>query len=529
MALTPEQIQSALKTLKPSQITAQTAPVIMPSTTTPTTNIMPKVTQVQPLSPKQNIMSPSLQVQAWVQPEKDYIALATPQEKKALIDMVRAWGDPARARIGLQKTIDRRLEKENTARGQEPKKYVDQNNKPIVPKKNIMDTVKDIWIWIWSTVAWLWASYWVWSALKSIWKTLYGATLPPTQQEAQAIQSYKAWISNIKPVTAIDTALNAPMFQQWPFMRDPSSILWQFGTRSQIWLQSEVAASKIFKETINPLMQKADDIWISISYQDLINKAKEWIASSKKYSVTQIKQILSDIDEIAKNYQWSTTLKNLDLEKQAIVSKIPEKYLTMAKIPQEAKAAQDALSSAFREWVHSTIKDNFGVDSAKLYREYANFKGLSKIWPKALTQAGRKWWFGWAMSWIAEELATPITTTTWKLAYKWWQLAQYLPKKTLEIIKKTPEILRTSKALPIIKGIITDIPAWIIWDKVWAYIKETATDEYKKEDFIKAIENIKAWKKPWIIDSPISRDLVKWLDKESSIILLEKVLSSFDK
>lgn len=64
MALTPEQIQSALKTLKPSQITAQEAPVIMPSTTTPTTNIMPKVTQVQPLSPKQNIMSPSLEVQA---------------------------------------------------------------------------------------------------------------------------------------------------------------------------------------------------------------------------------------------------------------------------------------------------------------------------------------------------------------------------------------------------------------------------------------------------------------------------------
>lgn len=33
----------------------------------------------------------------------------------------------------MQKVIDRRLEQENTARGQEPKKYVDQNNMPIQP------------------------------------------------------------------------------------------------------------------------------------------------------------------------------------------------------------------------------------------------------------------------------------------------------------------------------------------------------------------------------------------------------------
>lgn len=133
MALTPEQIKAWLKTLKPSQITEQKAPVIMPSTTTTTTNIMPKVTQVQPLSPKQNIMSPSLEVQAWVQAEKDYKKLATPQEIATFARMIRAWEDPEQAKRGMQKVIDRRLAQENIARWQEPKNYVDQNNQPIQP------------------------------------------------------------------------------------------------------------------------------------------------------------------------------------------------------------------------------------------------------------------------------------------------------------------------------------------------------------------------------------------------------------
>ena len=134
MALTPEQIKAWLKTLKPTQITEEKSPVIMPSTTTPTTNIMPKVTQVQPLSPKQNIMSPSLEVQSGIQPEKDYKALATPEEKSKVIRMLQAGIPEATVRAGFRQAIDRRLTQENNARGQEPKNYVDHNNQPIQPE-----------------------------------------------------------------------------------------------------------------------------------------------------------------------------------------------------------------------------------------------------------------------------------------------------------------------------------------------------------------------------------------------------------
>lgn len=94
MAVTPEQIKASLTSLTPSEVKKavpkKVKPLIEPSTTTTTTEIIPEITTVKPMTVKQNQISPSLEVQAGVQPEKDYVALATPQEKRALIDMVRA-------------------------------------------------------------------------------------------------------------------------------------------------------------------------------------------------------------------------------------------------------------------------------------------------------------------------------------------------------------------------------------------------------------------------------------------------------
>lgn len=163
MAVTPEQIKASLTSLTPSEVKKavpkKVKPLIEPSTTTTTTEIIPEITTVKPMTVKQNQISPSLEVQAGVQPEKDYVALATPQEKRALIDMVRAWGDPVRAKIWLQKTIDRRLTQENNARGQEPKKYVDQNNMPIQPDVPLQGGIRRWSSWMnsleWTMLEWL--------------------------------------------------------------------------------------------------------------------------------------------------------------------------------------------------------------------------------------------------------------------------------------------------------------------------------------------------------------------------------------
>lgn len=306
-------------------------------------------------------------------------------------------------------------------------------------KANMLENIGKVWFWVWAVAWWLWASYVWWWLLKSAGKKIYWLTLPPWQQEAEAIQSYKSWISNVKPKTTVQTAIETPLLQKW--WRTLSSKLWQFGTRGMIGTQAEAKAKSLFTKTINPIMKEADKIWISFNYKDLIEEAKKNIENSNIYSSTQKTQIIEDITEIWKNYEWNTTLQNLDLEKQWLASKIPQKYQTMAKLPNETKVAQKELASVFRNKVHSTIKSIFWVDSAKIYQDYANLKWLSKIWPKALTEAGRKWGAWNLLSWVADELGTPITTTIGKLSYKAWELSQKLPKIMLKLLKASPKIL----------------------------------------------------------------------------------------
>jgi len=84
----------------------------------------------------------------------------------------------------------------------------------------------------------------------------------------------------------------------------------------------------------------------------LVNWAKERVLASKKYSPSQIKEIIANIDEIALEYEPSLSVKQIDLEKQALVGKIPQKYQNMPKLPNELKVAQKELAKEFRDAVH---------------------------------------------------------------------------------------------------------------------------------------------------------------------------------
>lgn len=386
-------------------------------------------------------------------------------------------------------------------------------------KSNILENIWKVWIWVWAVAWWLWASYLWWWLLKSVGKMIYWLTLPPWQQEAEAIQSYKSWISNTKPKTTVQTAIEQPLIQKWG--KTISSKLWQFGTRSMIWIQSEAQANNLFKNKINPLMSEADKIWISFDYKDLIWEAKKNIESSNKYSVTQKQQIISDIDEIWQNYQWKTSLKNLDLEKQWLASKIPQKYQTMAKLPNETKIAQKELASVFRNKVHSTIKSMFWVDSAKIYQDYANLKWLSKIWPKALTEAWRKWGAWNFISRVADELGTPITTIIGKLSYKAWELSQKLPIKILNLLKKSPKILYK-------------ISGSMAWAEM-VDINQLGQSAYNstKELLKSSIESIWKWDKPIWIWNPMTliyKDMKKkWKTDAEIKTYFESELKNMEK
>lgn len=373
----------------------------------------------------------------------------------------------------------------------------------------IATTAGGIWLWL--------AGLKFWGiTLESLWKKIYWLTINPTQQEAEAIQSYKAGTSSFKPKTWVETALEQPILQKW--WRTISSKIWQMWTRAMIWEQAEAAATRKFTDIINPIMNEADNVGISFDYASLFQKAKENIQNSAKYSDTQKKTILENIDELAHWYEWTTTLKNLDLEKQAIAGKIPQKYQTMAKLPNELKAAQKEVASVFRNTVHTTIKESFWVDSAKIYQDYANLKWLSKIWPKALTEAGRKWGAGSFLSWASEEIATPVTTVVGKLSYKAGKVMEMLPDLAVKWIKLLPKVLEKMKwsmsgvefvDLNMINEWVHQSKIWILqwaiknWWKTWIYkeiYKELWWQSWVQKEIDKLKNNPPAQVKTALID-----------------------------
>jgi len=359
---------------------------------------------------------------------------------------------------------------------------------PQQEKRNIWMWLR-AWLWAWA----LWGAYALGKWLETIWKATYWVTLSPTMKEARNIQSYNAWTSSYKPVTAIDSALEAPMFQKWG--RTLSSKMWMMWTRAWIGTQAEARAWNIFKKTINPLFKKAEKEWVKINYSKLLEKIKKNVVWNKKYSETDKKQILDDIKKIYKNFQWETSLKNLDLEKQWLANKLPKKYFSSIKTPQSLQNARWEVAKVFRETLHDTMKSKFWVNTASKYRDYANLKWLSWIWPKSLSQSWRK---GGAWSFVSrlwEELATPVTTTVWKTTYKIWKWMQ----KPLKSIIKAWEYIWKNAPKYIWKWIKWFIKwwkiLWALWD--WAIIPWTPSSLVSKALFDTDRFIFKKWPFKW--------------------------------
>lgn len=256
------------------------------------------------------------------------------------------------------------------------------------------------------------------------WKALYKTAIKPNVDEASQI--IKATAKGAKqPITRADTAFE----------------YWVIGREKDIGVQWVREANKIFKDTISPAFKKAEEQGIKVKYSNLINEAKNTIKNSKVFSQTQKKEIIDNITSLGKNYKGNTTLSNLDLEKMAIVSKVPKKYIGAIKPPKELIAAQNALSDVFRDTVHSTLKNKFWINSAKLYKDYWNLIQLEKVGIKWLTEWGLRWGTGTALSTIYDALVTPIKTVWGKTLYKIGEWLQFTWPKWITSIK---ELLKKS-------------------------------------------------------------------------------------
>jgi hypothetical protein len=292
---------------------------------------------------------------------------------------------------------------------------------------DIKNKLTNIWIWIWATAWWLWAMYWAWKWLESLWKAVYWLTLPPWVDEATAILKEKAWLwPEIRKTT--DTAI-----EKW--------IVW---TRTWIWVKSLKEANKIFTDTINPILEKATT---KTNVQDLISKLEWEILTISKWDPDKLNEYKQAIEEMKKSF-WDPKYNNLSQRelqdlKSWLQSRTPQKFFKWKEITNAYQELRAKLSSKLTNELHNNLTKEFWKDTAKIYKDWANLKWLSKIWVKSITQSWLKWWFGWFWSTIVEELGTPISTIWGKVAYESWKLLQTLPKTLLKLAKWSPAVIKT--------------------------------------------------------------------------------------
>lgn len=301
-------------------------------------------------------------------------------------------------------------------------------------KPATIDALTTAWVWA-GAVAWLVGGWKIaWDATAKLWKFIYWLTLPPIQADAEALQSYEAWTSNYKPKTAVETALEAPMVQKWG--RTLESKVWMMWTREQIGTQAEARANEIRKDTVQPLLKKSKTtINVQWAIKELWSEIEK-IARKDPDKLAEYKEAFKQLQEsFADKSYGSMKLEDLQTLKSWLQSRTPQKFFKGQEITNAYQELRGLLSGKLVGKLHSALKKDYGVKSSEMYRDYANLMWLSEIWPKARTQAGRKWWSGWLLSWIMEHFLTPITTTTWKAMYKAWKWAGVPYWKATDIIK----------------------------------------------------------------------------------------------
>lgn len=362
--------------------------------------------------------------------------------------------------------------------------------------------------WMKNIALWMVGGSVVWEALKFVGKTLYWATLPSSAQEAGAQQAYLAWVTDVKPRKVVDTAIQSPLLQKWPILRQPSSVIWQMGTLSQIGVQARTKAKTIFKDFVEPVFEKAKDE--SFKFEDLKTKAISVIDKSEKYSTQRKRDLIEEVGGLFDDLWDTTGIRNLDKLKSEIARKLPKKYFNGQPVTNDLTEAQGIVSSIFREAVHDTIK-KYGVDGAKKYRDYANLQELAKKGQKSMTQSGRMWGAGSALSWVYEELATPILTTTGKLTYKTGEVLQAIPKVTYNLLRKAPRVVKWLIKNGTLPGIMTQIfiPEWLPGDIAEKSMQAHIDYQTDKSKFKKL--------SGWLYEAVSINDYEKYKDQDGSL------------
>lgn len=270
------------------------------------------------------------------------------------------------------------------------------------------DTMWAIWWWL-AGVAWLWWLTTLWAKwMQRLGKFIYWLNIRPDTAEATRAQAARAaWTK--PPRWVVDTAL-----ESW----NPFSLTF---TRKQIGDMAKKRAGKIFSETINPILEKADEVF---NFNEILDEVQKQISEEGAWQLRK-KDLMEWLDALKQDYAdiWvnNMSLEQLQQEKSTLDEFTSAKVFKWKDVVSAYNTVKNRLANVIRKKIHETIKNNYGVDSAKLYQDYANLNKLSKLWVDARIAWGLKWWSGRLTERIIDTLLTPITSIVGKGTYRLWK------------------------------------------------------------------------------------------------------------
>lgn len=385
--------------------------------------------------------------------------------------------------------------------------------------RKVVDTAKKAWVWALATVAWLWAMY-AWGELgKRVSKTIYGSTIPQSEYDVSQKRKRRAWDIKEKPVTKIDTMIDAPMVQGSGRWFSRVGFMW---SKTALWDQATARQTYLSKQVIDPMFTKMETSGIKADYGVAKEKIVADITKDKRFSINDKKVLLMEVDEIfeANWFDGETSMRNLDLDAQSANRQLPKKYPKWGIMSSETKQANDIISNTFRDIVQGESA-KLGDDMAKAYKEYWHMYDIIADADKAAGRPIINWPLGVApLSWPIAALSTPATTIPTKATYKLSEAMQYIPKK---LRQATKNLVKSGKLKDILKQNLRETPAMLLYPqaekiKEWIENKEMTRLET-------AISTLESGKMPTRKQDPIIYALVKDMTKEEALEQLTQLKS----
>lgn len=267
--------------------------------------------------------------------------------------------------------------------------------------------------------------------LKSIGESSYAITAPPSEAMAQRILKYDAKQPNLvgrvknfvndteigtKPITEANTVARKGLV----------------GTEYQIGVQAEKIAPTLYKDIIQPQLQKVKKV---TDMKSFIGSVEKEIVSTVK-DQTRRKALLEAVKSIKEDYKHSSAKINLETLqdlKSEWAEFIPDATYAGKPIAAALKEVHNLMADKARKVITSNIDENARV----AYIDYGNLQSIIKSGVKSITgDAAKKSLSRNAWEFVMDKAVTPVATIAGKILYKTGEGLEFVGKKGAKTVKE---------------------------------------------------------------------------------------------